>query len=171
MTIAQMLLPEFDQEVKNTRKLLECVPDDKFDYQPHEKSMTLGRLAAHVAQLPEYLIGTLSHDRLDFTGEEKPFTPANRKELLEQFDKLSVQARELLAKATDEDLAKVWTLTYKGQQVFSMPRTAVVRTMVISHTIHHRGQLGVYLRLNNIEFPGMYGPSADEMKQWQAKSA
>ena len=171
MTIAQMLLPEFDQEVKNTRKLLECVPDDKFDYQPHEKSMTLGRLAAHVAQLPEYLIGTLSHDRLDFTGEEKPFTPANRKELLEQFDKLSVQARELLAKATDEDLAKVWTLTYKGQQIFSMPRTAVVRTMVISHTIHHRGQLGVYLRLNNIEFPGMYGPSADEMKQWQAKSA
>ena len=133
--------------------------------------MTLGRLAAHVAQLPEYLIGTLSHDRLDFTGEEKPFTPANRKELLEQFDKLSVQARELLAKATDEDLAKVWTLTYKGQQIFSMPRTAVVRTMVISHTIHHRGQLGVYLRLNNIEFPGMYGPSADEMKQWQAKSA
>lgn len=171
MPIAQMLLPEFDQEVKNTRKLLECVPDGKFDYKPHEKSMTLGRLAAHVAEMPNYLISTLRHERLDFTGEEKPFAPATRKELLESFDKLSAEARDLLSKATDEELAKVWTLTYKGQQIFSMPRTAVVRSMVISHLIHHRGQLGVYLRLNNVEFPGMYGPSADEMKQWQAKSA
>src|SRR6202049_2297179 len=165
MPIAQTLLPEFDQEVKNTRKLLECVPDGKFDYKPHEKSMTLGRLAAHVAEMPNYMISTLRHERLDFTGEEKHSEPANRKELLESFDKLSAEARDLLSKATDEELAKVWTLTYKGQQVFSMPRTAVLRSMVISHLIHHRGQLGVYLRLNNVEFPGMYGPSADEMKQ------
>ena len=171
MPIAQMLLPEFDQEVKNTRKLLACVPDGKFDYKPHEKSMTLGRLAAHVAEMPNYLVSTLRHERLDFTGEEKSFAPATRKELLESFDKSSAEARELLAKATDEELAKVWTLTYKGQQIFSMPRTAVVRSMVISHLIHHRGQLGVYLRLNNVEFPGMYGPSADEMKLWQAQSA
>jgi uncharacterized damage-inducible protein DinB len=171
MPIAQMLLPEFDQEVKSTRKLLECVPDGKFDYKPHEKSMTLGRLAAHVAEINNYLISTLRYERLDFTGEEKPFAPATRKELLETFDKQAAEARELLAKATDEDLAKIWTLTYMGKQVFSMPRSAVLRSMCMNHLYHHRGQLGVYLRLNNVEFPGMYGPSADEMKMWQAQSA
>src|SRR5882672_901166 len=111
MPIAQMLLPEFDQEVKSTRKLLDCVPDGKFDYKPHEKSMTLGRLAAHVAEMPSYMISTLRLERLDFTGEEKPFAPATRQELLDAFDKNSTEARELLAKATDEELAKVWTLT------------------------------------------------------------
>jgi uncharacterized damage-inducible protein DinB len=171
MPIAQMLLPEFDQEVKSTRKLLECVPDGKFGYKPHEKSMTLGRLAAHVAEMPNYLISTLRHERLDFTGEEKPFAPATRQELIESFDKFAAEARDLLSKATDEELNKIWTLSFKGQQIFSMPRTAVVRSMVLSHLIHHRGQLGVYLRLNNVEFPGMYGPSADEMKLFQAKSA
>jgi uncharacterized damage-inducible protein DinB len=171
MPIAQMLLPEFDQEVKNTRRLLECVPDGKFDYKPHEKSMTLGRLASHVAEIPMYMTSTLRLEKLDLTGEEKRVEPKTRKELLESFDKLSAEARELLSKATDEELARIWTLTFKGQQVFSMPRSAVLRSMVISHLIHHRGQLGVYLRLNNVEFPGMYGPSADEMKQWQAKSA
>jgi uncharacterized damage-inducible protein DinB len=108
---------------------------------------------------------------MNFTGEEKPFAPATRQELLDAFDKTVAQARELLAKATDEDLAKIWTLTYKGQQVFSMPRAAVLRSMVLSHLIHHRGQLGVYLRMNNVEFPGMYGPSADEMKKWEAAGA
>jgi uncharacterized damage-inducible protein DinB len=171
MPIAQMLLPEFDQEVKSTRKLLECVPDGKFDFKPHEKSMTLGRLAAHVAEMPNYMIGTLSLESMNFTGEEKHFEPATRQELLDAFDKTVAQARELLAKATDEDLSKIWTLTYKGQQVFSMPRAAVLRTMVLSHLIHHRGQLGVYLRMNNVEFPGMYGPSADEMKKWEAAGA
>src|SRR3981189_1266572 len=133
--------------------------------------MTLGRLAAHVAEMPTYLISTLRHERLDFTGEEKPFAPATCKELLESFDKSSAEARELLSKVTDEERVKIWTLTYKGQQIFSMPRTAVVRSMVFSHLIHHRGQLGVYLRLNNVEFPGMYGPSADDMKNFQAQSA
>jgi len=166
-----MLLPEFDQEVKSTRKLLDCVPDGKFDYKPHEKSMTLGRLAAHVAEMPSYMISTLRLERLDFTGEEKPFAPATRQELLDAFDKNSTEARELLAKATDEELAKVWTLTYKGQQIFAMPRTAVLRSMVLSHLIHHRGQLGVYLRMNNVEIPGMYGPSADEMNMFNAQSA
>jgi uncharacterized damage-inducible protein DinB len=171
MPIAQMLLPEFDQEVKNTRKLLECVPDGKFEYKPHEKSMTLGRLASHVAELPTYMTSTLRLEKLDLTGEEKRVEPKTRKELLESFDKVAAEARELLSKATDEELAKMWTLTYKGQQIFSMPRTAVLRSMVFSHLIHHRGQLGVYLRLNNVEFPGMYGPSADEMKNFQAQSA
>jgi len=171
MSVAQTLLPEFDQEMKSTRKLLECVPDGKFDYKPHEKSMTLGRLAAHVGEMPSYAVGTLTAERLDFTGDEKPFSPVTRQELLDAFDKNAAQARELLSKATDEELAQVWTLTYKGQQIFSMPRAAVLRTMVLSHLIHHRGQLGVYLRMNNVEFPGMYGPSADEMKKWQGAGA
>ena len=172
MAIAQMLLPEFDQEMKSTRKLLECVPDGAFDYKPHEKSMPLGRLAAHVTEMPTtYLISTLKLERLDLTGEEKPFRPTTRNELLEAFDKGAAEARELLAKASDEELAKIWTLTYKGQQVFSMPRAAVVRSMCLSHLYHHRAQLGVYLRLNNVAIPGMYGPSADEMHLWQAQSA
>jgi len=171
MPIAQMLLPEFDQEMANTRKMLERVPDGKFDYKPHEKSMTLGRLAAHTAEIPSYASGTLRFERMDFTGEEKPFSPATRKELLDAFDKHVVEAREMLSKATDEDLMKIWTLTYKGQQIFSMPRAAVLRTMVMSHLIHHRSQLGVYLCLNNVEIPGMYGPSADEMKMFNAQSA
>jgi uncharacterized damage-inducible protein DinB len=171
MPIAQMLLPEFDLEMANTRKMLERVPDGKFAYKPHEKSMTLGRLAAHTCEIPSYATGTLRVERMDFTGDEKPFTPTTRKELLEAFDKYVAEAREMLSKATDEDLAKIWTLTYKGQQIFAMPRAAVLRTMVLSHLIHHRSQLGVYLRLNNIEIPGMYGPSADEMKMFDAKSA
>jgi uncharacterized damage-inducible protein DinB len=171
MSIAQSLLPEFDQEMKSTRKLLECVPDGKFDYKPHEKSMTLGKLASHVAEIPTYIVSTLRLERLDFTGEEKQAAPATRQEMLDAFDKTVAEARELLSKATDEDLAKIWTLTYMGQQIFSMPRAAVLRTMCLSHLYHHRGQLGVYLRMNDVEFPGMYGPSADEMKMWQAKSA
>jgi uncharacterized damage-inducible protein DinB len=171
MSIAQMILPEFDQEMANTRKMLERVPDGKFEYKPHEKSMTLGRLAAHVAEVPSYATGTLRVEKMDFTGEEKPFAPVTRQELLDAFDKYVAEARGMLAAASDEELAKIWTLTFKGQHIFSMPRAAVLRTMVMSHLIHHRAQLGVYLRLCNVEIPGMYGPSADEMKMWQAKGA
>ena len=171
MPIAEMLLPEFDQEIQNTRKMLERVPDGKFDYKPHEKSMNLGRLAAHVAEIPNYATATLRHEKMDFTGEEKPFAPANRKELLDSFDKFAAEARDLLAKASDEELAKIWTLTFKGNEVFSMPRSVVLRSMVMNHLIHHRAQLGVYLRLNNVAVPGMYGPSADETNLWQTKSA
>src|ERR1700758_5166719 len=108
MPIAQTLLPEFDQEMKSTRKILERVPDGKYDYKPHEKSMTLGRLAAHVAEIPSYATNTIRLDRMDFTGNEKPFTPANRKELLDRFDKNSEEARGLIAGVSDEDLAKIW---------------------------------------------------------------
>src|ERR1700674_4896295 len=108
---------------------------------------------------------------MDVTGEEKPFSPATRKELLEAFDKYVVEARELLSKASDEDLMRTWTLTYKGKQIFSLPRVAVLRMMVMSHLIHHRSQLGVYLRLNNVAIRGMYGPSADEMNMFNAQGA
>jgi uncharacterized damage-inducible protein DinB len=171
MPIAQMLLPEFDHEMANTRKMLERVPDGKFDFKPHQKSMTLGRLAAHTAELPSYATATLNVERMDLTGEEKPFTPATRKEVLEAFDKHAKEARELLSKASDEDLMKIFTLTFKGQQIFSMPRVAVLRSMVMSHLVHHRAQLGVYLRMNNVEIPGMYGPSADEKNVFSAQGA
>ena len=171
MSIAAMLLPEFDQEMANTRKMLERVPDGKFAFKPHEKSMSLGRLAAHTAEMPSYAKATMSTEKLDFGGDEKPFTPTTKKEILEAFDKHVAEARALISKASDEDMMKVWTLTYKGQQIFSMPRAAVLRSMVLSHLIHHRAQLGVYLRMNNVEVPGMYGPSADEMNMFDAKSA
>jgi len=171
MSIAQMLLPEFDQEMANTRKMLERVPDGKFSFKPHDKSMALGRLAAHTAEIPSYATATLRMERMDFTGNEKPFSPETRKEILDAFDKHVVEARELLSKATDEELMKTWTLTYKGQQIFSMPRAAVLRAMVMNHLIHHRAQLGVYLRMNNVAVPGMYGPSADEMNMFDTKGA
>jgi uncharacterized damage-inducible protein DinB len=171
MPISQTLLPEFDQEMANTRKLLERVPDGKFDYRPHEKSMTLGRLAGHVAEVPSYATATIRMDKLELTGSEKPFHPTSKKELLESFDKYVAEARQAISSVSDEDLGKVWSLRFGGKDVFSMPRVAVLRGMVMNHLIHHRAQLQVYLRLNNVEIPGMYGPSADEMKNWQTQSA
>jgi uncharacterized damage-inducible protein DinB len=171
MPMAQMLLPEFDQEIKNTRRLLECIPDGKFDYKPHDKSMTLGRLAGHVAEIPSYGTATIRLDKLEMKGGEQQFTPTTKKEVLEAFDKYAAEARAAIAGASDEDLAKIWSFHYAGKEVFSMPRVAVLRGMMMNHLIHHRAQLGVYLRMNNVEFPGMYGPSADEMKLWQAQSA
>jgi uncharacterized damage-inducible protein DinB len=154
MTISEMFLPEFDQEMASTRKLLERVPEGNWDYKPHPKSMPLGRLAAHVAELPFWAKHTLSVESLDIKPGEQPFTIASKRELLEAFDKNVVEAREALKKATDA--------------VFSMPRSAVLRGSVMNHLIHHRAQLGVYLRLNDIAIPGMYGPSADEAKFWEA---
>jgi uncharacterized damage-inducible protein DinB len=171
MTIGQSLLPEFDLEMAGTRKMLECVPDGKFDFKPHPKSMTLGRLSAHIADMALWAATSLKTDRLDMTGEERPFTPATRKEILDAFDKNVAEARAALANASDEDFAKTWTFKYKGKQVFSMPRAVVFRGTVLSHMIHHRAQLGVYLRMNDVAIPGMYGPSADEMESWGAASA
>ena len=171
MPISQTLLPEFDQEMANTRKLLERVPDGKFDYKPHEKSMTLGRLAGHVAEVPTYATSTIRMEKLELTGSEKPYQPTSRQELLESFDKNVAEARQAISTASDEHLGKIWSLRFAGKEVFSMPRAAVLRSVVMNHHIHHRAQLQVYLRLNNVEIPGMYGPSADEMKAWQAQSA
>lgn len=171
MPISQMLLPEFDQEMANTRKLLEVVPEDKFDYQPHLKSMTLGRLAGHVAEMPSWVDATLKQEVLELEPGQQPFSPKTRQELLDNFDTAVVEARKLIAGASDEDFQKTWTLKFGGKDVFSMPRTAVLRGMVMNHMIHHRAQLGVYLRLNDITFPGMYGPSADEMQFWKTENA
>lgn len=167
MPFSQMLLPEFDEEMKNTRKLLECVPDGKFDYQPHSKSMTLGRLATHVAELPGWTRETLDLEVLEMGPDMKPTIATTKAELLRIFDQNAAAARERIEKATDADWQVVWTFKFNGQTVMSMPRAAVMRGVVMNHLIHHRAQLGVFLRLNDVAIPGMYGPSADEMKFWE----
>ena len=164
MPFSETLLPEFDEEMKNTRRLLECVPDGKFDYQPHSKSMTLGRLATHVAELPSWTTYTLDQEVLDLQPDFKPALATSRAELLQIFDKGAAEAREKIAAATDEDWRKIWTFKYAGKTIMSMPRSVVMRSTIMNHLIHHRAQLGVYLRLNDVALPGMYGPSADEQK-------
>jgi uncharacterized damage-inducible protein DinB len=171
MAIREMLLPEFDEEMRNTRKILERVPDHKLDYKPHEKSMTLGRLAAHVAELPGWGKHAIEVEVLDLPPDFKPYSAKSREEVLATFDKNVAETRELIARVTDEELQKTWTLKFGGNTIFSMPRLMVLRSTVINHLIHHRAQLGVYLRLNEVEIPGMYGPSADEMKYWNPAEA
>ena len=172
MPFSQNLLPEFDEEMKNTRKLLECVPDGKFDYQPHPKSMTLGRLATHVAELPAWSTTTLDYEIFELPADHKPTLAANRAELLQIFDKGVAEARAKIAKASDQDWQINWTFRWAGKDVMTMPRAVVMRSVVLNHLIHHRAQLGVFLRLNDVAIPGMYGPSADEMKFWeQAQTA
>lgn len=162
MPFSQTLLPEFDGEMENTRKLLACVPDGKFDYQPHEKSMTLGRLASHVAEMPGWAVFTLDRELLDLQPDAKPRIATSRAELLEMFNKNVAEAREKIAAASDEDWQKIWTFKYAGKTIMAMPRSEVMRGTIMNHLIHHRAQLGVFLRLNDVLFPGMYGPSADE---------
>jgi uncharacterized damage-inducible protein DinB len=161
MTISEMLLPEFDMEMANTRKILDCVPEDKFTWKPHEKSFTLGRLASHVAEMPNWMIFTINQENLELTPGQKPFNAQTKAALFEAFESNIASAREALAGASDDHLGKTWSLIYGGQTVFSMPRAGVLRNMVMSHMIHHRGQLSVYLRLLDVPIPGMYGPSAD----------
>jgi uncharacterized damage-inducible protein DinB len=166
MPLSEVLLPEFDQEMANTRKTLERVPDDKFDYKPHEKSMSMGRLAAHVAELPSWTAHALSLDELNLDSNYKPWTPGSRAELLAKFDESAAEARKLISGVSDSELQKTWTLRSGDRVIFSMPKYHVLRSTCLNHLVHHRAQLGVYLRLNNIEVPGMYGPSADEMQFW-----
>lgn len=166
MPMRDALLPEFDQEMATTRKFLERVPEDKTTWKPHDKSMPMGRLAAHVAELPGWAATTITQDSLDINPPGGPgFTPSqmtSRKQLLELFDKSVASARAAIAGVSDEELMKPWTLLNGGQKVFSMPKAAILRTFAFSHVIHHRAQLGVYLRLNNVAVPPTYGPSADE---------
>jgi uncharacterized damage-inducible protein DinB len=161
MTISEMLLPEFDQEMANTRKILDCVPEEKLAWKPHAKSMTLGRLASHVAELAGWAVVVITEDKLEITPDMKPFSAPTKAELMGAIDKNTTDARAAIAGASDEQLGKTWSFIYAGHTVFSMPRTAVLRNMVMSHLIHHRGQLSVYLRLIDVAIPGMYGPSAD----------
>ena len=162
MPFSETLLPEFDEEIKNTRRLLERVPDGNFDYKPHPKSMPLGRLATHVAEIPSWTGYTLDLEVLELEPDFKPTLAASRAELLQIFDKGAAEAREKIAAASDEDWGKIWTFKFAGKTIMSAPRSAVMRGTIMNHLIHHRAQLGVYIRLNEVAIPGMYGPSADE---------
>jgi uncharacterized damage-inducible protein DinB len=164
--ISETILPEFDEEMQNTRKMLERIPDGNFEFKPHEKSMPLGRLASHIAEFPSWASHTLMSEVLEMQPGEQPYSAKSKQELLEKFDKDVVEARQRIAKTSDEDFRKTWRFIYGGKEIIALPRTSVLRSMVMNHMIHHRAQLGVYLRLNEIEVPGMYGPSADEIKFW-----
>jgi uncharacterized damage-inducible protein DinB len=162
MAFVDALLPEFDHEMTVTRKLLERVPDDKFDWKPHPRSMSLGALAQHVANLPLWGTITLTQSELDLAGQQPLPPPPSRRELLAGFDQRVTETRALLTNQSDAELMAPWTLKKDGHTLFTMPKAAVWRSFVLSHLIHHRGQLSVYLRLNDVPVPSMYGPSADE---------
>lgn len=165
MSISQSLIGELDQEFAGTRKTLERVPDGKFAFKPHEKSATLGWLASHVAQLAEWGTRTCKTDFLDLAApEHQKQAPelTTAQELVEAFDKNAAALRAALAETTDERLMQPWTLRMGDKIIFAMPRVAVLRGMVFNHLIHHRAQLTVYLRMNDVPVPALYGPSADE---------
>jgi len=166
MAIYEALLPELAMEAATTRKFLERLPEDKLEFKPHEKSMALGRLAGHIAEMMGWGTTTLQTDQLDFApAGGPPFQPlvaTSREQLLGEFDKGVASFRETLPKTSDQDFMKPWTLLSGGTVFFTMPRLTVIRSMVLNHIIHHRAQLGVYYRMNNVPVPSSYGPSADE---------
>ena len=162
MALADALVPEFDHEMTTTRKLLERVPEDKFDWKPHAKSFSLGALAAHVAHLATWGAETLNKSEIDIGGGQPPSAPPSKSELLADFDKNVAATRAALTGKTDAELMAVWSLKRDGHTLFSMPKTVVWRSFVLNHLVHHRGQLSVYLRLLDIPVPSIYGPSADE---------
>lgn len=163
MTMIQMLLKEMDHEAVTTRKMLERVPDDKYDWKPHEKSMTIRQLATHIADLPSWVTVALTTDELDFaTSPYNPEVINKTADLLKYLEKSLASGREHLSKATEEDLEPKWTLRV-GDRILSVSTKGEVIRMTYNQIVHHRAQLGVYLRLLNIPIPGSYGPSADEM--------
>lgn len=155
---------EFKQEAASTKRMLEKVPADKFDWKPHERSMSLKEIATHVANIPAWITLALSSDEYDFASRGyKEDKPESKEDLIAIFAGKVEQALQALQSASDETLGGNWTLR-SGQRVFfTLPRTAAIRTLAMNHLIHHRGQLSVYLRLLDVPVPGMYGPSADEM--------
>jgi uncharacterized damage-inducible protein DinB len=166
MNYAETILPEFDREMANTRKVLERVPEDKLDWQAHPKSHTIGWNANHLAEIPGWVGPTLTTPAWDIapSGGPRYQSPklTARKEILELFDRNVAAARKAIAAVDDDQLLQPWSLLRAGTPIFTMPRVAVIRGFVLNHLIHHRAILCVYLRLNNNPVPGMYGPSGDE---------
>ena len=166
MPIAQSLLPEFDHEMRTTRRLIERIPDGRADWQPHPKSMTLGQLAAHVAAMIKWASGTIRLAELDLSSPGAAQYAPPRFEttaaLVETFDANVREARADIAGASDADLMVGWTLRSGEHTILSLPRVAALRSFVMNHHIHHRGQLSVYLRLLDVPLPSIYGPTADE---------
>ncbi|HXC24506.1 MAG TPA: DinB family protein [Gemmatimonadaceae bacterium] len=166
MPIAESLLPEFDLEMENTRRILERIPTDDFDWKPHDKSFTLGKLATHVAALPGWAAMTFTTDELDIApvGGEPMQQPQchSTQDLLDQLSRDSAAGRKALLSMSDTDLMKPWSLKAGGKEIMTMPKVAIYRGMIMNHLIHHRAQITVYLRLRGVPLPAMYGPTADE---------
>lgn len=165
MTTAELLLQDYDMEIAMTRRTLERIPDDNPDFKPHEKSMALGKLAMHVATLPVFGKTVLSTQGMDIASPDMKWpdmTFRTRDITLATFDAAANDTRATLASASDADLAMPWKLSFGERVLSNSPRSLAYRHMFCNHLIHHRAQLGVYLRLNNIPVPGVYGPSADE---------
>jgi uncharacterized damage-inducible protein DinB len=165
MPIAESILPEFDHETATTRMLLERVPADKAEWKPHVKSMSLGQLAMHIANLPQWASFTLERTEFDTNPPDgtRITTPMfqSAAHLLQSYDAGVSAARALLVRMTDAEFMVAWTLKSGGKRMFNMPRVAVFRSFVLNHAVHHRGQLSVYLRLLDVPVPNIYGPTAD----------
>jgi uncharacterized damage-inducible protein DinB len=167
MAIAESILPEFDHETATTRTLLERVPAEKAEWKPHPKSMSLGQLAMHIANLPMWASIALERKEFDANppggGGGAASTPSfeSASQLLEFYDAHVSAARALIVRTTDGEFMVQWTLKNGGKSLFSMPRVAVLRSFVLNHAVHHRGQLTVYLRLLDVPIPNIYGPTAD----------
>ncbi|HET7110554.1 MAG TPA: DinB family protein [Gemmatimonadales bacterium] len=163
MAISDGLLKEFDHEMRNTRRTLERVPFDKAAWKPHHKSYSLGSLAEHLTVIPALAVPVLTAAELDVAAERGRHAPANSaKELLEHFDRNVAAGRSALASLLDAESATPWTLKAGDQVLWTLPRLVAFRGFIMNHMVHHRAQLGVYLRLNDVPVPGIYGPSADE---------
>ena len=162
MGVLDGLLPQFDREMSTTRKVLERVPDEHLGWKPHVKSYSLGELASHIAGLPTWATETLNAPMFDIGNGRSSVPLTSRSAVLATFDANASAARSALTSSSDAGLMVVWTLKRNGTPIFSMPKDAVLRSFVLSHIIHHRGQLSVYLRLLDVPVPSIYGPSADE---------
>jgi uncharacterized damage-inducible protein DinB len=169
MNLSEPIVAELQNEAMTTRKMLARVPQDTLAWKPHEKSMTMGRLAGHIAEIAGIFTTIVTQDELDFAARDyNPFVPVNVSDLLELFDKNVAVAVELLKTQADERLREPWRLRNGGQIFFEIPRMAAIRTMS-NHLIHHRGQLSVYLRSLNVPLPPIYGPTADEAASFQER--
>ena len=164
MALINALLPEFDREMGLTRRALERVPDGQFEWRPHPTSVTLGRLAEHLTEMPMWASTTMAQSELDATTQRSPEyrPPTSRAAVLAQFDASLKTARGNLINKTDAEFAASWTFKNAGKEVFTAPKGTVMRNFVLNHMIHHRGQLMVYYRMLGVPVPSTYGPSGDE---------
>jgi uncharacterized damage-inducible protein DinB len=162
MAIIETFLPEYDHEMETARKLLERLPDEHLGWKPHEKSMTLGRLATHIAELPGWASSIIESNEFNVDpGGRAPQALESRATVLDLFDRNCAAARTKIAVKSDAELMSPWSFKSNGQLLFTVPKVFVLRTWLLSHVIHHRGQLSVYLRLQDVPLPSIYGPSAD----------